>query len=323
MRRLIAGTAAFTALTSTFLVLPVYAAPTAEPEPVQVTAEEVALGSVADPAPVADVQEGTTDPVRGVPETAPTLTVRETDTDKFSMVSVNWAYDPSVTDTIVQVRVQDDDGDWGEWTEIGTEEATPDPGSDLSGWRGGTSPLWTGPSHGVEAELVTRSGAQPTDVQLSLVDPGESEADSALQDPDITDTAEAAMAMPPVYSRAQWGADEGLMTWTPQYASTIKAATLHHTASGNGYTAEQVPQILRGMYYTHAVTNDWGDMGYNVLVDRFGRLWEGRKGGLASTVIGAHAGGWNTGTFGVSMIGNYDVLGTPQVMIDSVAAVIA
>ncbi|MGR7023809.1 N-acetylmuramoyl-L-alanine amidase [Geodermatophilus sp. URMC 62] len=323
MRRLITGSTAFVAFTGTFLVLPVYAEPAPEPVPVEVTAEEVTLGSVDAPAPEADVQQGTTDPVAGVGATAPTLTVRQTDLDEFSMVSVNWAYDPAVTDTVVNVRVQDEDGDWGEWTETGTEDATPDPGSDRSGWRGGTSPLWTGPSRGVEAELVTRSGAQPTDVQLSLVDPGESEADSGPQVPEITDTAEAALAMPPVYSRAQWGADEDLMTWAPQYASTIKAATLHHTASGNGYSADEVPAILRGIYYTHAVTNDWGDIGYNVLVDRFGRLWEGRKGGLASTVVGAHAGGWNTGTFGVSMIGNYDVVDTPQAMVDSVAAVIA
>jgi hypothetical protein len=317
-----ATSTAFLAMTGTILVLPVYAAPAPEPEPVEVTAQEVDLGSVEDPTRQADVQEGTTDPVRGVPDTAPTLTVRQTDTDEFSMVSVSWTHDPAVTDTVVQVRVQDDGGDWGGWTEIGTEDATPDGAVDPS-WRGGTSPLWTGPSHGVEAELVTRSGAQPTDVQLTLVDPGESDADSALTTPEINDTAEAAMAMPAVYSRAQWGADETLMTWTPQYAPTIKAATIHHTASANGYAAADVEKILRGIYFTHAKTNGWGDIGYNVLVDRFGRMWEGRKGGLSRPVIGAHAGGWNTGTFGVSMIGNYDTVDTPQAMVNAVAAIVS
>jgi hypothetical protein len=323
VRRTITGSLAFLTMTGTLLVLPVYAAPGPEPQPVEVTADEVDLGSVAQPAPEADVQEGTTDPVRGVPDTTPALTVRETDTDEFSMVSVSWAYDAAVVDTVVQVRVQDEDGDWGEWTEVGTEDATPDTGADPAAWRGGTSPLWTGPSHGVEAELVTRSGARPTDVRLSLVDPGDSDTDSVTQQPDIASTAEAATALPPVHSRLQWGADERYATWEPEYAPTIKAATVHHTASGNGYTAEDVPKILRGIYYAHAVSNGWGDIGYNVLVDRFGRLWEGRKGGLASTVIGAHAGGWNTGTFGVSMIGNYDLVDTPQPMIDAVAAIIS
>ena len=52
-------------------------------------------------------------------------------------------------------------------------------------------------------------------------------------------------------------------------------------------------------------------------------MWEGRYGGLASTVIGAHAGGFNTYTFGVSMLGNYDVVDTPGPMIDAVASIIA
>jgi uncharacterized protein with LGFP repeats len=223
----------------------------------------------------------------------------------------------------VQVRVRDLAGVWGPWTEVSAEAAEQETGTDTgTPVRGGTAPLWTGPATAVEAELVTRSGAQPTDVQLDLVDPGESAADASLADPDITETADAAVAMPPVFSRAQWGADERLMRWTPQYASTIKAATLHHTAGSNNYTADQVPAILRSTYTYHAQSLGWGDIGYNVLVDKFGRIWEGRSGGLASTVVGAHAGGFNTSTFGVSMMGNYDVVGTPQPMIDSVAAII-
>ena len=35
-------------------------------------------------------------------------------------------------------------------------------------------------------------------------------------------------------------------------------------------------------------------------------------------VDGAHAGGFNTGTVGVSMMGNYDVVNPPQPMIDAV-----
>jgi hypothetical protein len=81
---------------------------------------------------------------------------------------------------------------------------------------------------------------------------------------------------------------------------------MHHTADGNNYTADDVPGDHALDVRYHAVSRGWGDIGYNVIVDKFGRLWEGRYGGLASTVIGAHAGGFNTGTFGVSMLGNYD-----------------
>jgi hypothetical protein len=294
-----------------------------EPVPVAPETEDVHMGSVAAPAEAAEVQEGTTEPVVGVEEDEPVLTVRDDDPGPFSLVGVTWAYDPAVTDTLVQIRVQDEDGEWGDWTEVDREEAVQDPAASSGAVvRDGTSPLWTGPSTGVEAELVTRSGARPTDVTLNLIDPGESSADESLEAAEITDQANAAMTMPAVFSRQQWGADDSIRTWGPQYAPTIKAATVHHTASSNAYTADQVPAILRSIYAYHAVNLKWGDIGYNVIVDRFGRVFEGRYGGLASTVIGAHAAGFNTGTFGVSMLGNYEVVGTPQPMIDAVAAII-
>ncbi|WP_082556458.1 DUF4214 domain-containing protein [Modestobacter sp. Leaf380] len=323
MRRVLGGLTAFIAFTGTVLVLPVYAAPLPEAEPVATSSNEVEMGSVAEPAVEAEVQEGTTEPVGGVSAIEPTLSVSKTDTDPFSLVGVTWDYDPAVTDTVVQVRVQDESGEWGDWTAVTVEDADQNEGTDSgAALRGGTAPLWTGPSSGVEAELVTRSGNQPTGVTLDLVDPGTSDADASLQSPEIQDTADAALAMPDVYSRAQWGADENIRTWDPEYATTIKAATLHHTADTNNYTADQVPAMMRSIYRYHTVSRGWGDIGYNVIVDKYGRLWEGRYGGLASTVIGAHAGGFNTSTFGVSMLGNYDTTPVPQATANAVAAII-
>ncbi|MCF6736817.1 N-acetylmuramoyl-L-alanine amidase, partial [Blastococcus sp. KM273129] len=321
MRRLLAGLAVFAGLTGVIIVLPVSGSSGPEPVPVETSTHELALGSFATPAPGVELRPATTVPVSGVPEGSPVLTLSRSDTRDFSLVGVTWAYDPAVTDTVVQVRTRGENGEWGAWTEVETEDA--DVRAPAEGVRGGTAPLWTGPSTGVQAEVVTRSGAQPVDVRLNLVDPGSSPADAALGPADIQDTADASTAMPHVYSRAQWGADERIMGWTPQYASTIKAATLHHTAGSNNYTADQVPGILRSTYSYHAQTLGWGDIGYNVLVDKFGRIWEGRSGGLASTVVGAHAGGFNTSTFGVSMMGNYDVVDTPQPMVDAVASIIA
>jgi hypothetical protein len=324
VRRTVALLIGFVAVLGTLLVLPVYGPSGPEAVPVVTAAVEVPLGSLDAPAPEAAVQEGPTEPVAGVPETIPTLTVRRDDTDPFSLVGVTWAHDPAVVDVVVKIRVADADGAWGGWTEVTVEDAEQNADADSGAERrGGSAPLWTGPSTGVEAELVTRSGAQPTDVQLDLVDPGTSDADTAMGAPDIQDTADAAIAMPDVHSRAQWGADEGIRTWGDEYAPTLKAATLHHTADSNNYSADQVPAIMRSIYRYHTVSRGWGDIGYNVIVDKFGRLWEGRHGGLARAAIGAHAGGFNTGTFGVSMLGNYETATAPQPMIDSVAAIIA
>src|SRR4030095_13385664 len=45
--------------------------------------------------------------------------------------------------------------------------------------------------------------------------------------------------------------------------------------------------------------------------------WEGRYGGLDSTVIGAHARGFNVGTVGVAMLGDYESFDTSASMIEA------
>jgi hypothetical protein len=322
VHRSITGVIAFLAFSSTFLVPPAHAAP--PPRPVETSTESIPMGSVVGPAVGALVRPGTGTQAVGIPQAPPTLSVMRTGTPEFSLVGVTWADDPAVTDTGVRVRVQSAAGAWGEWTEVethesGAEDAT---ATGRTSIRGGTEPVWTGPSTGVEAEVVTRSGAHPLDVHLDLVAAGTSPADTTLVSP-IPDGARAAAAAPAIHTRQDWGADESLRTWKPEYAPTIKAATLHHTVSANDYTADQVPAMIRAIYRYHAVSRGWGDIGYNALVDRFGQVWEGRYGGLESTVIGAHARGFNVGTVGVAMLGNYETVDTTAPMIEAAEAFIA
>ncbi|MFE1522722.1 N-acetylmuramoyl-L-alanine amidase [Schaalia turicensis] len=111
-----------------------------------------------------------------------------------------------------------------------------------------------------------------------------------------------------IHTRADWGADRSLMTWPVEYA-TFQGMVIHHTAGSNNYTQAGVPRVIRGIYAFHAVTRDWGDIGYNVIVDKYGGKWEGRYGTLQSQdgtmAIGAHAAGRNTGTMGVSVLGTF------------------
>ena len=107
-------------------------------------------------------------------------------------------------------------------------------------------------------------------------------------------------------SRAQWGADESWRGDSPEYGPRLQQVHIHHTASDNTYSPADVPAQIRGFYRYHTGTLGWSDIGYNFLVDRFGRIWVGRAGGVTQTVIGAHTLGFNTTSTGVAVMGNYD-----------------
>lgn len=134
-----------------------------------------------------------------------------------------------------------------------------------------------------------------------------------------TTTASTAAAsttpQPAVVSRADWGADPAYMTWAPQFYTT-KKLIVHHTDTSDSYTDTAGAEAqIRSIYYYHSVTQGWGDIGYNFLIDKFGTIYEGRysrdyagadpSGDNTSGqgVTGAHTSGWNSGTVGVALLG--------------------
>ena len=124
-----------------------------------------------------------------------------------------------------------------------------------------------------------------------------------------------------VTTREEWGANPAYLNWKPNYAPADHVI-VHHTAGTNDYTPEQSPSIVRGIYYYHAVILGWGDIGYNFLVDKYGQVFEGRYGTLDSEpgamVVGGHAYGANTGTMGISMMGNYSSVSPSEIQIERV-----
>lgn len=132
---------------------------------------------------------------------------------------------------------------------------------------------------------------------------------------------------PAITSRAQWGVEELTPRWKVTQ-SNLKGAIVHHTAGTNNYTRAQSPGIVRSIWRFHTIDRGWGDIGYNFLVDKYGRVYEGRSGTLTAPAgkmaIGAHAAPANTGSVGISVMGNYTGSVTPsQTVLNKLETVLA
>lgn len=124
-----------------------------------------------------------------------------------------------------------------------------------------------------------------------------------------------------IINRDEWGADESIMFWDDDMEhAKVKEIVIHHTA-GNDNSPLDPAAVVRGIYYYHTVTKGWGDVGYNFLIDQYGNVYEGRKGGLGT--VAAHAYGYNTGSVGISVIGNYETTPPSNMAIDGLENVLS
>ncbi|OEJ35684.1 peptidoglycan recognition protein family protein [Streptomyces subrutilus] len=128
---------------------------------------------------------------------------------------------------------------------------------------------------------------------------------------------------PRIVTRKGWGADESLRESGFVYTSTVKAAFVHHSASGNNYACKDAPAVLRSLYRYHVVSSGWRDIGYNFAVDKCGTVYEGRAGGVSKAVLGAHTMGFNTNSMGVAVLGTYTSTNPPAAAVDAVARLTA
>ena len=218
----------------------------------------------------------------------------------FNMLALHWVGRGSVA-----YRVRRLHGGWGAWQ---TADADVAPDGGTGAWRDGNLD-WTGGADGVR--FRTR---------------GEVRRLRAYELWSRVTTAPRALASagpPAIVTRAQWGANEDIVRAKPLFAPAIKLAVVHHTAGTNDYTPAQAAAIVRGIEEYHVLGNGWNDIGYNFLVDRFGNVYEGRAGGITRNVIGAHAEGFNRGTVGVALIGNYSAATPPKAQQDALVRLLA
>ncbi|KAA0931878.1 peptidoglycan recognition protein family protein [Streptomyces apricus] len=129
---------------------------------------------------------------------------------------------------------------------------------------------------------------------------------------------------PVIVPRERWLGDASVTQAPTRYAERVSAVFVHHTDSPNGYDCADAPRIIQYLYTGQAGDRHWDDIGYNFLVDRCGTVYEGRAGGTARAVVGAHTQGFNVGTAGIAALGTFTAgAQVPRAMTDAIAAVAA
>ena len=216
--------------------------------------------------------------------------------ERFDLLGLHWQGPGRVV-----FRTRSLAGRWSRWRSAAPEaEDLPDPRSAESRrrttWKLG-NPYWTGPSDRLEYRLRGRV----TRLRAHYV---WSPADGA---PPARELASA--SSPLIVPRTSWRASESIRRAAPRYSPSLRFAIVHHTAGANSYTKAQSAAIVRAIQVYHVRGNGWDDIGYNFLVDKYGQVFEGRFGGVDRNVVGAHAQGFNTGSVGVALLGNYDSAG--------------
>ncbi len=229
--------------------------------------------------------------------------VKEFTNDReFSLVGLTWNGD---RDVAAYVRSQRPDGSWSEWFQM--DQLDPQAGSD----KFGTEPIYVGRTTRVQVSTgnvdlledgraVSSAPTTANDIQAVFLDGGFGNAEGGIQP--VVDSY--TWGMPKVVTRAQWGAGRSS---APYYSEPTTAATVHHTAGSNDYSEAEAPGIVRSIWNYHANNLGWGDIGYHALVDKYGNIYEGHAGGMDRGPQGAHVGSFNQNTWGVSMLGNYQV----------------
>jgi uncharacterized protein with LGFP repeats len=227
-----------------------------------------------------------------------TLLNRPLRTSGVDLVGLTWRGEAGA----IRVRTRSA-GSWTDWRPVPVLEDRPDDGSTESSGVSGTDLLWVDEADRVEVDVA---GPAPAGLSMALIDVSRT-ATTLDSEPAARASPGSNPLRPRMLWRNAWGADPRLRDGRPAYNRTIQQVHVHHTVNSNRYSAADVPGLIRAIYRYHTVNLGWSDIGYNFLIDRFGRTWTGRAGGIKRAVRGAHTLGFNSTSTGVALIGNFEI----------------
>jgi N-acetylmuramoyl-L-alanine amidase len=222
------------------------------------------------------------------------------------LLGVRWS---GIAAAGVELRFRDASGQWSRWVSAGTHGHAPEDAPPTGAMVG--DPVWTGGTSVVQL----RSDRGLSEVRLSCVDVsgGIGAARRALAAgpralaaalPLATPTLEAGPGQPPIVARRAWAQGIARPRVAPEYGA-VRMAFVHHTENPNGYYPGEVPAMLRAIFVFHRYVKGWNDIGYNFVIDLYGRIFEARAGGIDEPVVGAQAGGYNLVSTGVAVLGEF------------------
>lgn len=108
--------------------------------------------------------------------------------------------------------------------------------------------------------------------------------------------------------RSSWADQAPTGPLEAEAAADVRFLLVHHTASSNFYSPEQVAGYLRGVFHFHTgPERGWPDIAYNFVVDRFGGIWEAREGSIDAPIKGSATGGSQGFALLCSFIGDHNL----------------
>ena len=216
----------------------------------------------------------------------------------LGMVGVTF---PSAEDIAGRIRFAFDDGSLGQWQPLRPLDGGRDGGNRAA------AELVMAPQGATSFEVEAPRGTQATVLDDGRHGPAQNYAGLRRVD----------MLGVPVVPRSAWGADDNAAGgWAPEFFLP-QCITIHHTAMHCG--PDRVGN-LRSIFNYHANVLGWGDIGYHLVIDPDGVVYQGRRTAIPdqpvfkfppivgigpSVVTGGHTRDVNNGNIGISLLGDF------------------
>lgn len=194
--------------------------------------------------------------------------------------------------------------------------------------------LGVGRADRVEWEVIRPPGASIRDVTLDYMNTVDGEP---IETEAPVEQRAAATDAPDIVTRAEWGADESIKSTSGSCLRQffpVQQLFVHHTVGRNFDSDPKA--TMRAIYHFHTRTQGWCDVGYNFVVGWDGTIYEGRwarsygpwevhssEDSRGRAVAGAHVSGYNSGSVGISVMGNFSEVQPPPAVRKALAHLLA